>query len=188
MQSILNNKGEKDCKNIVITLSKIGDEYSYSGDTYSERTKIKIPLEDTTRRDKKVISNDSEAKITKDDSTKIKINKNFTNGVIYTSNNNNYSNTNHNEELSEEEPVDEIPLLNKQLEACSKQQIIIPTCSQWFSFDKIDEIEMKNLPEFFCGRYPSKTPETYKEYRNYIINLYRENPNSYLTSTGIFNF
>ena len=61
--------------------------------------------------------------------------------------------------------------------------LYIPASSSWFNFDNIHEIEIKSLPEFFCGKYPSKTPETYKEYRNFIINLYRENQNSYLTAT-----
>jgi hypothetical protein len=42
------------------------------------------------------------------------------------------------------------------------------------------------LPEFFNGRYPSKTPQTYKEYRNFMVLLYRQNPNAYLTSTSEF--
>ena len=61
--------------------------------------------------------------------------------------------------------------------------LYIPASSSWFNFDNIHEIEIKSLPEFFCGKYPSKTPETYKGYRNFIINLYRENQNSYLTAT-----
>jgi hypothetical protein len=77
-----------------------------------------------------------------------------------------------------------IPNLTKIIESNIKQQIIIPTCSQWFKIDDIHEVEMKSLPEFFCGKYPSKTPELYKEYRNYIINLYRENANTYLSATS----
>ena len=42
---------------------------------------------------------------------------------------------------------------------------------------------MDSLPEFFCGKYPSKTPETYKEYRNFMIKTYRENPTGYLSAT-----
>jgi hypothetical protein len=84
--------------------------------------------------------------------------------------------------IPEQEEV--IPLLASKVETTLKQPIILPTCSQWFSLDTIHDIEMKNLPEFFCHKYPSKTPEVYKEYRNYIINLYRENPNAYLTSTS----
>lgn len=64
-----------------------------------------------------------------------------------------------------------------------KPPYIIPSCSQWFEFDSIHEIEQESLPEFFCGKYPSKTPESYKEYRNFMIKLYRENPTGYLSAT-----
>ena len=50
--------------------------------------------------------------------------------------------------------------------------------------DSIHEIEKDSLPEFFNGRFPSKTPHTYKEYRNFMILLYRQNPNAYLTATS----
>lgn len=77
---------------------------------------------------------------------------------------------------------------NKELENMSeavafKAPYVIPSCSQWFEFDSIHEIEMESLPEFFCGKYPSKTPESYKEYRNFMIKLYRENPSGYLSAT-----
>jgi SWI/SNF related-matrix-associated actin-dependent regulator of chromatin subfamily C len=43
---------------------------------------------------------------------------------------------------------------------------------------------MDSLPEFFNGKYPSKTPLTYKEYRNFMFQLYRQNPVSYLAATS----
>ncbi len=66
----------------------------------------------------------------------------------------------------------------------SKTSFIIPSCSAWFSLDKIHEIEMQSLPEFFCGKFPHKNPANYLDYRNFIIKLYRESPNSYLSATG----
>ena len=60
--------------------------------------------------------------------------------------------------------------------------VIVPSCADWFSFDNIHQIEKDALPEFFMGK-PSKTPEVYKKYRNFIINLYRQNPRYYLYST-----
>lgn len=42
---------------------------------------------------------------------------------------------------------------------------------------------MDSLPEFFNGLYPSKTPDVYKEYREFIIALGRMQPQSYLTAT-----
>ncbi|CDW80830.1 swi snf and rsc complex subunit ssr2 [Stylonychia lemnae] len=65
----------------------------------------------------------------------------------------------------------------------SKTSFIIPSCSAWFNIDKIHEIEMQSLPEFFCGKFPHKNPATYMDQRNFIIKLYREAPNSYLSAT-----
>lgn len=39
-----------------------------------------------------------------------------------------------------------------------KSSFIIPSCSAWFNIDKIHEIEMQSLPEFFCGKFPHKNP------------------------------
>ena len=64
-----------------------------------------------------------------------------------------------------------------------KQTIVIPSCSQWFDFSKIHELEMTSMPEFFCDKFPHKNPETYMNYRNFIIKLYRENTSSYLSAT-----
>lgn len=66
----------------------------------------------------------------------------------------------------EEEKVDEY-------EGYSKTSFIIPSCSAWFNIEKVHEIEMNSLPEFFCGKFPHKTPENYLNYRNFIIKLYR---------------
>ena len=55
---------------------------------------------------------------------------------------------------------------------------------EWFNIDEIHQIEMDSLPEFFNGRYPSKNPQVYKEYRNFMILLYRQNPMAYLTATS----
>lgn len=70
----------------------------------------------------------------------------------------------------------------------SKTSFIIPSCSAWFNLDKIHEIEMQSLPEFFCGKFPHKNPSTYMDYRNFIIKLYREAPNSYLSATSKIPF
>jgi len=64
-----------------------------------------------------------------------------------------------------------------------KQSFIIPSCAQWFDFSTIHELEMQSLPEFFCDKFPHKNPQTYLNYRNYIIKMYRENPNAYLSAT-----
>ena len=48
--------------------------------------------------------------------------------------------------------------------------------ADWFNMDTIAEVERQSLPEFFRGVYPSKTPSTYKEYRDFMIKLYRMSP------------
>jgi SWIRM domain len=58
--------------------------------------------------------------------------------------------------------------------------------ADWFSFEEIAQVEKDSLPEFFNGVYPSKTPTVYKEYRNFMITLYRTNPQVYITATSKF--
>ncbi|TPX51807.1 hypothetical protein SeLEV6574_g00034 [Synchytrium endobioticum] len=43
---------------------------------------------------------------------------------------------------------------------------------------------MNGLPEFFNGRNKSKTPQIYKDYRDFMVNTYRLNPVEYLTVTA----
>ncbi|CUM66881.1 uncharacterized protein PRCAT00004565001 [Priceomyces carsonii] len=62
--------------------------------------------------------------------------------------------------------------------------IIIPSYSSWFNMKKIHEIEKESLPEFFNTSHPSKSPKIYMNYRNFMINSYRLNPNEYLTLTS----
>lgn len=60
--------------------------------------------------------------------------------------------------------------------------IAVPTCSTWFDSNGIHQIEKDANPEFFVGK-SAKTPLVYKNYRNAIIKLYREDPKTYLTAT-----
>lgn len=53
----------------------------------------------------------------------------------------------------------------------------------WFSFDSINECEVKFLPEFFDSRSPSKNPKVYRYYRDSIVKHYRENPSRKITFT-----
>ena len=39
------------------------------------------------------------------------------------------------------------------------------------------------MPEFFNNLYPSKSPDVYKEYRNFIVSLSQMQPDTYLTAT-----
>lgn len=62
--------------------------------------------------------------------------------------------------------------------------IIIPSYASWFNMGKIHQIERDSLPEFFNTSHPSKSPKIYANYRNFMINAYRLNPNEYLTLTS----
>lgn len=65
------------------------------------------------------------------------------------------------------------------------QSFTLPSkTADWFDMDTIAEVERQSLPEFFRGVYPSKTPNTYKEYRDFMIKLYRMNPQTYITATS----
>ncbi len=64
-------------------------------------------------------------------------------------------------------------------------QLVVPSAAaEWFNLDEIHELEIDSIPEFFNGRYPSKTPQIYKEYRNFMVLLYRQNPIVYLNATS----
>lgn len=174
----LNNKRARDEKNIVVTLAKTAEGYIYFSDTLSAPSKIMIPLDELPSRENMIpmVSEFSDSKKEKAEKATIRV----SNGNIH-----------HEEEKSLQverdtisRDVEEIPVLAKLAEKNFKTPLILPSCSQWFKIDDIHELEMKALPEFFCNKYPSKTPEVYKEFRNYIINLYRENPSCYLTATS----
>ena len=62
--------------------------------------------------------------------------------------------------------------------------VIVSSCAAWFSMDSVHPLEQRSLPEFFTGKAPSKTPQVYVLYRNFIINTYRMAPSQYLTATA----
>ncbi|KAK3232089.1 hypothetical protein Dsin_003970 [Dipteronia sinensis] len=61
----------------------------------------------------------------------------------------------------------------------------VPSYSGWFSWDTINECEVRFLPEFFDSRSPSKNPGAYKYYRDSIIRHYRNNPSRKITFTDV---
>ncbi|KAF5732232.1 SWI/SNF complex subunit SWI3A isoform X2 [Tripterygium wilfordii] len=61
----------------------------------------------------------------------------------------------------------------------------IPIQSSWFAWDDIHGTEKVALREFFDGNAISRTPRIYKEYRDFIINKYREDPSRRLTFTEV---
>ncbi|RCH86657.1 hypothetical protein CU098_002027, partial [Rhizopus stolonifer] len=54
------------------------------------------------------------------------------------------------------------------------------SCPAWFSMDSIHAMEKLALPEYFTNQ-AGLTPEEYKECRDYMITIYRSNPDYYLT-------
>lgn len=63
-------------------------------------------------------------------------------------------------------------------------RIIVPSFAAWFDRDSVHEIEKRSLPEFFNDKNRTKTPQVYREYRNFMIDTYRLNPTEYLTITA----
>ncbi|KAF3437549.1 hypothetical protein FNV43_RR20304 [Rhamnella rubrinervis] len=61
----------------------------------------------------------------------------------------------------------------------------IPSHSSWFSWDEIHATEEVSLKDFFDGSSITRTPKIYKEYRDFIINKYREEPSRRLTFTEV---
>ncbi|KAK9066376.1 hypothetical protein SSX86_013698 [Deinandra increscens subsp. villosa] len=61
----------------------------------------------------------------------------------------------------------------------------IPATSAWFSWDSIHEIERTSLKEFFDGTSFTRNPRVYKEYRDFIISKYREDPSRRLTFSEV---
>ena len=75
------------------------------------------------------------------------------------------------------------PITTKIAEGQSKKfPVVLPSCAHWFDMNEIHQIEKDSLPEFFCGK-PSKTPQVFKRYRNYMVQLYRQSPKTHLNST-----
>ncbi|AQZ10245.1 SWI3 (YJL176C) [Zygosaccharomyces parabailii] len=76
-----------------------------------------------------------------------------------------------------------VPTSNNDLAVPQSHEIVIPNYAKWFNLTKIHPIEKESLPEFFTNRIPSKTPQVYVKYRNFMINSYRLNPNEYFSVT-----
>ncbi|KAJ3205930.1 hypothetical protein HDU67_008559 [Dinochytrium kinnereticum] len=85
--------------------------------------------------------------------------------------------------LTAQEETTRLPTEAKVL-AIQNHTVVVPSYASWFSFTQIHDIERKGLPEFFNERNKSKTPQVYKDYRDFIINTYRLNPMEYLTITA----
>ena len=66
----------------------------------------------------------------------------------------------------------------------STEEFPVPSCSSWFCFEEINEIERRALPEFFPTEPTKfKSPEIYREYRNFMIKTFRMRSKEYLSVT-----
>eukprot|EP00004_Rigifila_ramosa_P021355 TRINITY_DN5665_c0_g1_i1.p1 TRINITY_DN5665_c0_g1~~TRINITY_DN5665_c0_g1_i1.p1 ORF type:complete len:897 (-),score=178.61 TRINITY_DN5665_c0_g1_i1:36-2354(-) len=63
-------------------------------------------------------------------------------------------------------------------------EFAVPLHASWFSLEEINQIEKDALPEFFDNTHASKTPEVYKQLRNFIVTLWRSAPSQYLSPTA----
>lgn len=66
-----------------------------------------------------------------------------------------------------------------------KELYTIPSYSRWFSWDDIHQVERYSLKEFFDASSITRTPKIYKEYRDFIISKYREDPSRRLTFSEV---
>ena len=156
--SNLNKKRARPSDPLIITIGKQNHSYYYISDSLSGGgTKIKISMVDlsNTKEEKQISLKEHEEE---NDASLDILN------------------------LSHQILKDELPKIVNNIKANEAEKIYLPISSSWFNMDNIHEIEIKSIPEFFCGKYPSKTPQVYKNYRNFIINLYRENSTMYLSS------
>lgn len=101
-------------------------------------------------------------------------------------------------EDKEPEPVD-VEKLKEQFQEKVKtylieqsRHVVIPSFAKWFDMNEIHLIEKKLFPDFFPQPTaedvaPSvyKTPDTYRNMRDFMINTYRINPIEYLTVTAV---
>ena len=58
-------------------------------------------------------------------------------------------------------------------------------CAAWFHWNKVHPLERRAMSKFFDKLSAAKTPRIYKEYRDFIINKYRENPKQALTLSEV---
>ena len=159
--SFLNKKRERKAEPLLITIGKsqLEDsiEYYYITDSlHTGNNKIKITLNESSHPEPKK-ENEKE----KEDSPTIL------------------------KKIIIDQPQEKIPKQNINSNFIPKlEQVKFPESAKWFKQEEIHDIERNSLPEFFNGKYPSKTPEIYKKYRNFIIDLYKQNPSIYLTATA----
>ena len=60
-----------------------------------------------------------------------------------------------------------------------------PQLASWYAPGKVHAVEKRALPEFFLGRFASKTPANYIQIRDAMIGAWRRAPTKYVTATSL---
>ncbi len=68
--------------------------------------------------------------------------------------------------------------------ASSQIKMVLPASASWFSLSDIHQYERDALPEFFSGNDVLNTPQSYKDYRDFMVHAYWQNPTQYLNYTA----
>lgn len=89
------------------------------------------------------------------------------------------------------------PAVKEELSSVSKEEaqdqnmdqvqshtLALPSYARWFSLDSIHAIERASLPDFFTPG-AAASPQTYMQYRRFIVSAYRLNPNEHLSFTAV---
>jgi SWI/SNF related-matrix-associated actin-dependent regulator of chromatin subfamily C len=79
------------------------------------------------------------------------------------------------------------PTFSNSKELGPQPSLVLPPHCEWFHMNEIHERERKALPEFFeerAARSSNKSAEIYREYRDFMIHTYQQNPSQYLTYTS----
>ena len=125
--SLLHKKRDRKSEPLIITLGKLNDGFYYISDTFNGGTKIKIPLESTSKKDHIKID------IEEEDNSPPKKNEQST--VLQ-------------KIIIEQSPeISQPKNINNQILSKPKEieQIKIPESANWFNMDEIHEIEKKAL-------------------------------------------
>jgi ribosome-associated translation inhibitor RaiA len=72
---------------------------------------------------------------------------------------------------------------NVFIDKSNSTNLDIKTAPNWFSLDSVHYTEQQYFPDFFDNSSDIKTPSRYASIRNFIYDLYIQNPLNYLTAT-----
>lgn len=80
-------------------------------------------------------------------------------------------------------PSFELPPVTKEAKELGHEDYCIPAHATWYHSDRIHDVERHSLPEFFRAASGPRSAEGYRDLRNAIIELYRENCSHNLTAS-----